>query len=456
MPKMDTQHLERIGHRWYCVFDVPASLVSLVGRKRLRQALGTDSLAEARQRRHTVLAEFQGVLSDARRGVGRRPRKIEFFDDAGPATTTARAMMWREGIAEAERAGDTETADTFSGLVSEEAERLESAAGYEAARRFAAIANGRETPIGLILAAFMAETAYPQRTKGDVERTTKRLEEWAAARGNTISVETLTKREAGQFVTDALAGGGLQPKTISKAITCLSVLWRFAAGKGYLEAERNPWLGQAKPKPKAHQRDANESERPFTDAEVSALIYGPADPVLSDLMRLAALTGARIEELFRLRVRDCVLLPGAETLFIARGKSASAPRHVPVHSAIVALVIRRCEGKQPSDFLFHEEGSNGPGGERSMAVSKRFGYYRRRMKVDERVPGQRRSLVNFHSFRRWFSTKATHAEQSRDVIADIMGHARQGITMRTYAGDTLAQQKRTCVEAVCLPRPQTE
>ena len=67
--------------------------------------------------------------------------------------------------------------------------------------------------------------------------------------------------------------------------------------------------------------------------------------------------------------------------------------------------------------------------------------------------GSRRSLVNFHSARRWFTTKARHAGQPKETIADVIGHApdRQDITFGVYAKDASEAQKRECIEAVSMP-----
>ena len=62
----------------------------------------------------------------------------------------------------------------------------------------------------------------------------------------------------------------------------------------------NPWTGQSWsrcPSTAAHQSGAAVPE-----AEVVALLSGPADPKLADLMPIAGLTGMRIEEVYRLRL----------------------------------------------------------------------------------------------------------------------------------------------------------
>ena len=66
-------------------------------------------------------------------------------------------------------------------------------------------------------------------------------------------------------------------------------------------------------------------------------------------------------------------------------------------------------------------------------------------------PGRRRSLVNFHSFRRYFITKAEQADQMEHIIAVVVGHKRTGMTLGRYSGGPLLEQARCGVEAVKLP-----
>ena len=89
--------------------------------------------------------------------------------------------------------------------------------------------------------------------------------------------------------------------------------------------------------------------------------------------------------------------------------------------------------------------------ERSFRASNPFTEYRRSVGVEEVVPGRRRSLVNFHSFRRYFITKAEQADQMEHIIAVVVGHMRTGMTLGRYSGGPLLEQARRCVEAVRLP-----
>jgi integrase len=73
-----------------------------------------------------------------------------------------------------------------------------------------------------------------------------------------------------------------------------------------------------------------------------------------------------------------------------------------------SLVQRRISNRPGDAYLFPDlPGDNN----RTMAISKRFGYYRKRLGVDDTRPGAKRSKINFHSFRRWFATKVEEAGQ---------------------------------------------
>ena len=137
-------------------------------------------------------------------------------------------------------------------------------------------------------------------------------------------------------------------------------------------------------------------------------------------------------------------------------KKEKSARGVPIHSALVDLVARRTKGKSGADDLFPEyplpkrstsQRELGPSA-RPMRAHRE---YRRSVGVEEVVPGRRRSLVNFHSFRRYFITKAEQADQMEHIIAVVVGHKRTGMTLGRYSGGPLLEQARRCVEAVKLP-----
>ena len=167
-------------------------------------------------------------------------------------------------------------------------------------------------------------------------------------------------------------------------------------------------------------------------------------------MRIGALTGMRLEEIARLRVKDTA---GGE-FDIRQAKTKAGVRRVPIHPALEPLVVRRTAGKAPEAYLFDELKDPPPGGkrERSSKASERFTAYRRAIGIEERGENQRQSNVDFHSFRRWFITKAEQAGQPPHVISWVVGHERAGETLGRYSGGPATDQMKAVVAAVQLPK----
>ena len=128
-----------------------------------------------------------------------------------------------------------------------------------------------------------------------------------------------------------------------------------------------------------------------------------------------------------------------------------AERCASIHPDLAAIVAERLKGKDGADRLFSDVA--GKGHSLSDPLSKQFGRFIRDAKVADLREGHRRSKVNFHSFRRWFVTKAEQAGQPPHVISAVVGHVegRQGMTLGTYSAGPAKEQMRAVVEAVRLP-----
>jgi integrase len=337
-------------------------------------------------------------------------------------------------------------------LIGDRVEDIRREHGDAAAGAFGSIAAGVATPALHYLSDWLREGGargpYQPRTKRQLEGDLKELEEWMRGAKLAPTLEAIDRRAAGRYVTEHLTRAGLDAKTVQRKVSACRSYWVWLGRKGHVPDDRNPWDRQAPPKAAASGHD-EDNKRPFTDAEVVALLNGPADAEIADLMPLAALSGMRIEEINRLQVRHCA----GGVFNITESKTDAGVRKVPIHPDLSAIVARRVNDKVPTAYLFPEPGPLADGRERSMAASKRFGRYRKRdgVGVDEQVEGKRRGLVNFHSFRRWFITAAIRLGQPEHVVQQVVGHALQGVTMGVYFGKDDAARLRECVEAVRLP-----
>ena len=440
--------LEVRGRTFYAVQAVPRPLWARAGKRRLVKSLGTRDHHVAIARRHAALAEFQRTF-DRVRGSASADALVEA------------ALEWRQTFTALEH-GDTSrfSASTSEGAISDpdelrtlasvvledEAGSIESERGREAASAFVGIARGTATPLLLHVDAWLREGGakgpLAARTRTQYRSDVQGLAEWAGTIG-IATVEAVTDVVAGRYVTEQLVARGVHWATANRRITAASAYWRWLRKRAGVKA--NPWAGQSLSK--AAGRNGDKTKRPFSDAEAAMLLTGDAGIELADAMHVAALSGMRLEEIYRLTVADC-----ADRWFRVRhAKTRAGVRRVPVHSALAAIVTRRCEGKPANAFLFHEPGPVRDGRERSMALSKRFGRYRQALGVHETVDGARHSRVDFHSWRRWFITAARNAGVDRAVVAAVVGHEVGNLTDDTYSGGPDEKLLRACVEAVRLP-----
>ncbi|MDA8438287.1 MAG: tyrosine-type recombinase/integrase [Propionibacterium sp.] len=452
----DQKHLLRRRQGWYAVVEVPPSLRATLGR-RLKRTLKTRDLAVARARRWSVLADLKATIEQARKAPSGDPLTSEalaYREALDDARRRAEATPYRGDPDDLQALGafhDSLPDTLLADAIADRAGAIEATQGTDAAVAFADLALGRTTPLDLHVDAWVSEggpksaTLRP-RTRLERRRAVASLASWLAAQGLPVTVEAITRKVAGRYVSHLLASGR-ERRTLAKRVRSLHAYWSWLLRRGHLDEDlANPWQDQVPAVP-AHQ--PTEHERAFTDDEVARLLASPPDVTLADFMKLAALTGMRREEIAQLTVADCT-----EGAFIIRqGKTAAARRRVPIHSDLAPLVARRTAHKAPTDYLFEDLASSTH--DRSDPLGKRFTRYRRSLGIQEGAG--RRSLVNLHSFRRWFVTKAINAGCPPHVVSLLVGHSegRKGMTLGPYWSGAEDDALRAVVEAVKLPEPFT-
>jgi integrase len=299
--------------------------------------------------------------------------------------------------------------------------------------------------VGLIainehIEAWLTEERFKDRTKADRRLAVRELLEWLAGKGIAGTLEAVTNKTAGDFRMQRFVG--MHPRTANKRLESLRGYWRWLEKLGY--ASSNPWIGKSISK-RATRGEA--LERPFTDEEVVTLFTSHANWRMRDVMAIAALSGMRLDEIFQLKVADC-----ADNVFnIRSAKTNAGIRKVPIHPALSPIIARRKQNKTPNDYLIEEGTDGGWDGNRSMAFSKRFGTYRKSCGISEVHEGNARSRVNFHSWRRWFITKADQAGLREQDVARTVGHKVKGMSFGLYSGGSSLEQLQNVVEEVKLP-----
>ncbi len=464
--KPDTKWLERRSHTWHVVVYTPRHLVPVLRKRKFVASLQTRDIRTAQTRRHAALEEFRQLFEQAAKEAQRRSASDPgtVAPGGGEPDWLASARRWRaafERFHQGDAGALTTTREPEPGqtreenavavaesLVAEEAGDIEWRHGRAAAEAFTGIAYGTRTPLLHHLDAWLAEGGKKgplnPRTAAQYRSDLEGFAAWCKRAGVPVTIEGITKDIAGRFVTEYLIGKKIHWATGNRKITAASSYWRWLLKR--TAATVNPWQGQSLSKG-SKAKNGDKPKRPFMDDEVVALLAGNADSELSDAMRVAALSGMRLEEIYRLTVADCA----GGWFIVNRSKTEAGVRRVPIHPSLSGIVARRCEGKPGSAYLFHEPGPEREGRERSAALSKQFGHYRQRVGVHDKSEGRRQSRVDFHSWRRWFITQARNAGIDRAVVAAVVGHEAGNLTDDTYLGRFNDERLQACVEAVRLP-----
>lgn len=134
--------------------------------------------------------------------------------------------------------------------------------------------------------------------------------------------------------------------TLNKYLGHLSRYWQWMEHREH--AASNVWRGiKITPPPAPH----NELERAFTHDEMVALLDGPATPAMHDLMRIAALTGARLDAIVDLKVGDCLT-----TVFLCRSAGVD---HADAVNALEYLMAQGEIPLQPTRSGLRRRGGHG-------------------------------------------------------------------------------------------------
>ncbi len=248
--------------------------------------------------------------------------------------------------------------------------------------------------------------------------------------------------------------------TVNSYLSSLRTFWTWVVDAG--EAESNPWSGMSGGLKKLAKREAKVrgAKRPFTEAELLALLTGEPNSrhlsqMIREVFRLGLLTGARQNELCSLTV-DRVVVPvrqhapkpaeggsdGPEELWGIKvtedvGKTENAVRTIPLHPLVRPIIERRlaaalATGEKDAP-LFPECPPGGEDNKRGWTFSKHFLRYRKA------VLGDDGKGTDFHSTRRCFATfmetaLAHGATACTATVHDrLIGHTSSRLAANTYA-----------------------
>ncbi|MGR9252525.1 tyrosine-type recombinase/integrase [Rhizobium leguminosarum] len=442
------RHLRLKGKTWQFKIGIPAECRAYFqGQQNYVESTGTGDIVTARKWRDRREREMKDLFDDIR--SGRLVSDVQ-------ARAVLDGQLAREAYRNAREGGSTRFLVVTA--AQEQSEALARQPGLQAA--FDKAWSGKED-VGVHVETWLKEIDLAPKTTLDYRSILGRFTAWCKAAGHTIA--DIDRKTAGKYVSSELLDPDQMTRvTAKKHLTAISGYWEHLRVRGHSAHRRgdSPWVGQI-PEERSKQGVTDEPERPFTDGELQKLLYldtpsKRGQPVweaeLKELALISALSGLRIGEIVGLTVDAC----NGDGFDLSKSKTEAGVRLVPIHSKLVELVARRCEGRTGKALLFAElEGlPNAPD-----TLSKAFTRRRKALGVHEGRDGKRRSLVNFHSFRRTFATKALHADIPESFIEAVIGHVgdskgKKSVLRKSYAvkGESWEQRVR-CVEAVSVPGP---
>jgi len=394
MPK----YLQQRYRSWYAVLEIPRPLrVKFGGKRRFVQSLRTDSLKEAERRVLSVVAGWQQQIEAAR---------------TGSEAIESRSAEWRRLVNIHKGDGWTDEEIKEVSLDVATTNHEDDPWMVEAH----ALAFEDKHLLSEHIASYLAscKDVTPKTRdmrEADIKRFSKKFK----------YAHEATRRAVIQWVEDDLISSkGLSGATSRRIISACRGYW------DYLERHKglnipHPF-DRVVPRQRRTQAQVANLRKSFLSEDYRKLLAGvpERDRQLADVIKVAAHTGARIEEICALttdRVSDTELT-------IVDAKTESGWRKIPIHKDIFDLVAD-LKATSKDGYLISGLTKN-KYDDRSNAVGKRFGRLKGRL-------GYGPDYV-FHCFRKGVATQLEAKGVPENIVARLLGHEIKTMTYGLYSG----------------------
>jgi integrase len=414
-----SDYLEKRRQLYYAVLTVPKALQDELGLLRFVKSTGEGDRRKAKDIASGYVLGWKLQIEEAR---------------GNSTTSLSRAMQWRAELAQAK---DDRQRDIIRSLISDEAHDMYVKAGgselpQAKAIEYSQISTGVKSLSEDYFEQWKAQLTVTHRT---IDQYSKDLRQFIV---QFPSIEDVTKKDVSLWM-DGLSAKGVTKNTQRRILKACRNYWKYIdrySIKGMVEAPFHKVILADKGK----KKPPREAFEPHEIVELWTMARDNKAYTLADLIALGAYTGARIEELCSLMVKDV----GDDVFNIIDSKTSAGVRAVPIHSHILP-VIKRLKDTAANGYLLPDV-TAGKYKERSGTMSSRFGKLKRKA-------GYGQSKV-FHSLRHTFITALANANVLEYHIADIVGHEKKGVTGKVYSKATHIDAKRVDIEKVGYPFPK--
>ena len=413
------------GENYSARLAIPEALRPILGRNEFKKSLGTTSKKEAELLAAPLVLRWKKLIEEAKTdGVKAKAKALRqaFSSDKN------NDKQDEDGAMEVVRGIIIEDAIEKTILGGRDINSIDSKSERAAAKAFYDIASGQVVTLDDYVDGWLASISHLKpRTINQMQR-----DVMSFLREETSHIPT--RETIAAWIRASKSSGA---KSIKRKLGSLGSLWEYLLVEGVV-TDLSPFQGHKLP------RDITKTKpirRAFSNDECLALMAKVAssnDTALADLITLGLYTGARVEELCRLKVDDIITEDNHRALRIDKSKTQAGTRTVPLHPAITALVDRLAADSKDGYLIFSK--SKNQYDERSTGLSRRFGRLKSSL-------GYGSELV-FHSLRKTVTTKLEQAGVSEGIAADILGHEKQTITYGLYSGGTSMAQKMDAISKI--------
>lgn len=431
--------IKRRGNTYSARYVLPRPVQRAVGKHDMVQALSTDSLSEAVELAAPIIAGWKAWALAMQRGTAKGSpedyvKRAEVahrlirdgIDQWSPELITERA---REGHAMV-GTGSLRPIDVQSQVdndvdmyVAQQEKAGEQIDAQGLQRAYRASRGQLGTTVVESMENFLAERTgdLTAQSHSELEKRCRAFVQWT---GRNVEIATITRAMAGQFIAKVVQTRDVSRVTKTKEVSACRVWFGWAMLRGQIDV--NPFDGMQGTLKKS-KKGKEAARRVWTESELLVVLKGleaeRKEPLLWPLTVLALFTGMRLNEVCALTVDD--FDSEAQVLHVREGKSQAAVRVVPIHGAIHELVAALAS-KSTDGYLLPELVPGGPDRKRGHGIGKTWGRRIRSFGIADR------RLV-FHALRGTFITAALNGGAPKEIVQQVAGHEREGVTMTSYA-----------------------
>lgn len=237
-------------------------------------------------------------------------------------------------------------------------------------------------------------------------------------------------------------------QTIQNYISSFAQIWDLARNRYHDAPQDNPWRGHG-----LEAKSSKVSYEVFAHTEITKVFTAMnGDAEMQAVTMIGMYSGMRLNEICSLKTDNIKTVEGVLCFEIMEGKTKSAKRLVPVHSALKTLIESLLQ--TPSNgFLFYRASIiERADGKRSTWHTQRF------TRAKRKVLGKQGSEKKvFHSLRHEFAQQLDRAQVPEDRIALLMGHERgKTESFKTYSKSGSPIELASYVENITYPLLEAE